>query len=725
MPRCPSLVALSAALAVSLGGGGVAGTGAHGAGPHYDVVVYGSTPAGIAAATAAGRLGMHVGVYEPLAMIGGMGAAGNLALNDGGVAAERTGLARAFSLLNGKHYNVSSEVPHPESFVAEASFFKMLAGAGVTDVQVGCRLTSAATAGASIASITVMCEQAPVTAAVFIDASYDGDIMVAAGNVDYTWGREAAGHYNETLAGARSPGWVGVSGPRNVNALREDGSIIKFVNNISDLPKPGEADDALMAFQHRMCISGDPDRVPWPKPDGYDPEDFLLIQRALEADPAGHGSFFTGMPPSALPGYPGHKKKCSPSPSPSPSCPMRRYCLCCGITVGASDQPNLNKGWANASWESKQQIIADHTYFELGTFFYLANDPNASTPPLHTSASSSCRRVPEATRDLFSRYGLCADEFQGNGHIPYQLYVRISNRLVGDHVITQNNIANPRNKPDSIASAPNTPVSVPTHDLASWPVALCSCGQIRYCSSPLERCLVPAGWRLRTPAGVGDWSLDEHMTGKYAVPDGKGGYQVMLEGNFWPSIAPSGGNWYDVPYTAITPKRGQGSNLLVPVCLSASAVAYSSTRIENMFMNVGTAAGVAAKQLVDGAVSAVQDVNVSQVQGILDQTFAQRYYNVSGAGLQDWDGHYVQSGSYGGVIEPLCRACLFMYPSLWYVLLGRSKVCEGAVLQGIFVPYPLPMVYYYIVPVSDHLSNAGGPQYQSTTCPTCQLYQQV
>ena len=83
---------------------------------------------------------------------------------------------------------------------------------------------------------------------------------------------------------------------------------------------------------------------------------------------------------------------------------------------------------------------------------------------------------------------------------------------------------------------------------------------------------------------------------------------------------------YDLPYRAIVPKRGTGANLLVPVCLSASAVAYSSTRIENMFMSVGTAAGVAAKQLVDGDVATVQDVDVAKVQAILTGTFAQRVH---------------------------------------------------------------------------------------------------
>ena len=99
----------------------------------------------------------------------------------------------------------------------------------------------------------------------------------------------------------------------------------------------------------------------------------------------------------------------------------------------------------------------------------------------------------------------------------------------------------------------------------------------------------------------------------------------MLEGNFWPSIG-NGSNWYDVPFFVMLPKKGTGSNLLIPVCISASAVAYSSTRIENMFMSIGTAAGIAAQQLVQGLVTTVQDVNVSSVQSTLEKVFLQRIH---------------------------------------------------------------------------------------------------
>ena len=174
------------------------------------------------------------------------------------------------------------KVSHPESFVSEASFRKMLgaAGVGADHIKTDCRLLSATTSGtpSKIASVKLLCERAPVTATVFIDASYDGDVMVAAGDIDYTWGHEATTTYNETLAGARAPSWAGVSGAKGVNAIGPDGKLLKYVYPLSDLRPPGSADDALMAFQHRMCISGDADRVPWPKPAGYQKEDFLLMQ---------------------------------------------------------------------------------------------------------------------------------------------------------------------------------------------------------------------------------------------------------------------------------------------------------------------------------------------------------------------------------------------------------------------------------------------------------------
>lgn len=516
----------------------------------FDVAVYGATPSGIAAATAAGYLGMNVGLFESLPMIGGMGAAGFLGLHDGGMESI-TGLAYNWTLYNGEAYGLpGTPVQQPESFIANATFYRMLADAGVKHVKLGCRLTSATneydniTKSSKIVRMTTTCEDGPVVATVFIDASYDGDLMVAAGDIPYTSGRESISTYNESLAGARKPSWVGVSGPRNISALDENGNIIKYVRNVSSLAPPGSTDDALMAFEHRLCIAGKENMIPWPKPDGYDSNDFAIIQRCVEAH---YTEVMSGMPPSKF--------------KDSGASGKVKYCKCCGISVCAADQPYLNTGWADATWKERQAIIANHTYFEMGSYYFLANDPV----------------VPPDARQLFSSYGLCADEFQEFGHIPPQLYVRISNRMVSDYVMTQNNMANPRLKVDSIA--------------------------------------------------VSNWSLDEHMTGKYAVPQSDGNYIVMVEGNFWPSVpGPGNGNWYDFPYKTMVPKRGVGGNLLVPVAFSASAVAYSSTRIESFFMATGSACGVAAAQVVHGYAATVQDVNVTKVQNVLSSLFNQQIH---------------------------------------------------------------------------------------------------
>ena len=569
--------------------------------PAWDVVVYGSSPAGVAAAAAAGTLGLRVALYEPLPMIGGMGAAGLLVLHDGGFNAI-SGLALKFAQLNGAYYNTTKPVQQPESFVSNASFYTMLDDAGVTHVKLDCHVTAAATVeetetsvGSKVESMTVICEKEPVTATVFIDASYDGDLMVAAGNIPFTAGRESSAQYNESLAGARVPGTNKDEGPRTIDAMSPDGkSFIKYVQNVSTLPPAGSADDALMAFQHRLCIAGEENMVPWPKPSGYHREDFLIMQRCVDA---GYGDVMSGMPPS----------KFKDGGAMHAATGKTKYISCCGINVCAGDQPNLNKGWASANWERRQEIIADHTYFEMGAYYYLAHDvtgPNAA-----------------AVKRKFSSYGLCADEYQAFQNIPPQLYVRISNRMVGDYVMTQNNIAIPMIKHDSIA--------------------------------------------------VGNWWFDEHMTGKYAMPSSNkssvgaaaSGWTVQLEGNFDPHMptvfgpSKTNGDFYDVPYKIMVPKRGVGGNLLVPVALSASAVAYSSTRIESMFMAVGSAAGVAAKQLVDGDVETVQDVDVAKVQSILVSGFGQQIhvaaapspvppqdvpksYTVVGAGDASWNGKY-------------------------------------------------------------------------------------
>eukprot|EP01047_Picozoa_sp_COSAG01_P024833 COSAG01_NODE_1549_length_9945_cov_568.576376_7_plen_165_part_00 len=138
----------------------------------------------------------------------------------------------------------------------------------------------------------------------------------------------------------------------------------------------------------------------------------------------------------------------------------------------------------------------------------------------------------------------------------------------------------------------------------------------------------------------------------------------------------------------------------MPVCLSASAVAYASTRIESMFMYVGTAAGVAAKQVVDGSAAAVQDVDVSVVQDILVSTFKQtihqpapppppgpmsQYYNVSGAGSAPWNGQYLRVPESPGTFRSTsCSECsLYAQADIWRLAIrGKELLYSNDVASG-------------------------------------------
>lgn len=555
----------------------------------YGTVVYSATPAGVAAAVAAAANGAHrVALVEPLANIGGMGAAGGLGLHDQQMAnlTMVTGLARDWAERNARYYPGSDSelVHHPDMYVAEASFREMVADAKSVELLAGCRLESVRRDAArlrAIAAITVLCSEeseggggrrVELAASLFVDASYDAEVVVGAGGVDTAWGRESRNTYGEPLAGAQYTQY----GIESFDALggavsgtRPDGTVLRYVERGAPPPE-GTADDALMAFQHRACVTPDANNsVPFPAPPGYDPAHFALLQQQLDAAVA------TGLYPQGPPldwfldlgRYADAVFAAG----------RRKFVVCCGAAPVNSDQPGLNKLWAVADHSQRQAMVADHRYYLQGSLYYMANEP----------------AVPNATRASVSAYGLCADEWPDNGHWPPQLYVRSSVRLVGDYVMTQNNLAAPRSKPDAV---------------------VCAC-----------------------------WELDQHLTTRHALmypPSGPAIHGAFNEGFFRhaidPAVPPSDTKsgmrpfelWYDIPYRAMLPKREQASNLLVPVALSASSVAMSSARIETAYMGTGAAAGVAARQVMlaaeGGAALDVQDVNVTKVQEALRDEYRQR-----------------------------------------------------------------------------------------------------
>src|SRR5206468_4801378 len=161
-------------------------------------------------------------------------------------------------------------------------------------------------------------------------------------------------------------------------------------------------------------------------------------------------------------------------------------------------------------------------------------------------------RVPHGLQEAMAPWGLCGDEFVDNGHWPYQLYVREARRMRGEFVMSQKDIQTELTKPDSI--------------------------------------------------GMGSYNSDSHNVQRRPTEDGGA---VENEGDMQVAVTP-----YEIPYRAMLPQRAQATNLLVPVCFSATHVAYSTLRMEPQYMIVGHAAGVAAKLAIDGRL-AVQDVDTN------------------------------------------------------------------------------------------------------------------
>ncbi len=212
--------------------------------------------------------------------------------------------------------------------------------------------------------------------------------------------------------------------------------------------------------------------------------------------------------------------------------------------------------------------------------------------PTHHCLRSNDPSVNNYTRYAIGRWGVCSDEYVAAGHFPPQLYVRISNRLRGVALLTQNNISSPQSRPDSVA--------------------------------------------------VGHWSFDQHTESRRAVRDPRNASRWLAANEGYMRQSFGGGDWYDLPFAVMLPQRGQADNLLVSVAISATSVAYSSTRIEQMFVDAGAAAGVAAALAVEaqgqagasqggrsacaGLGHALQDTNVTEVQRVLVSAYGQRIH---------------------------------------------------------------------------------------------------
>lgn len=382
------------------------------AGPQsFDVVVYSATSGGVIAAVAAGRDGMRVALVEPGNHVGGMLSGG---LSNSDVENQQQligGLAGEFFAAAGRYYNQPIAWAF-EPHVAEQILRDMLADAHVS-VYFGCRLSIATKTGARLNLIRTE-DGREFTASVFVDSSYEGDLMKAAG-ISYTVGREARTKYGESLAGRQDllPGRHQFRFPVAANV--EDG-LLPWVVPQEKVAQVGEADGKFQSYCFRLCLTENPaNRLPIERPRHYDGSRYELARRYLES---AKGELaledFLGIVP-----IPNGKSDVN--------------------STGPVSTDLLGASWAYPEADSahRRAIWDEHLAWAQGLIYFLQNDEN----------------VPELVRNNMRRWGLPKDEFVDTGHWPNQLYVREARRMLGEYVLTQHDLQEYRDKYDSIGMA--------------------------------------------------------------------------------------------------------------------------------------------------------------------------------------------------------------------------------------------------------------------------------
>ena len=384
----------------------------------FDVVVYGGTAGGAIAAVSAARQGLKTALVEPTGHIGGM-VSGGLGWTDYGRKEVIGGYALEFYWRVGQHYQMArygNDVSWlHEPHVAEAVFREMLRDAGVSVFEhQRLRERSGVRKEGARVSALVMEDGSEFTAAVFIDAGYEGDVMAQSG-VSFTYGRESSGQYGESLAGVRERTplhqfLVDVS-PKN-----EAGKLLPEISAERPGP-PGSADKRVQAYNFRMCFSDDPaNQMPFPKPAQYSASRYALLARLIAALTVKD-----------------HKTP-----------PLGAFMKIDRLPNGKTDVNNngafstdyLGGSWnyPNATYREREAIWQAHKDYVAGFLYFLANDP----------------QVPESLRAEMNRWGLAKDEFTDTGNWPRQLYIREARRMVGEYVAVQKDLQTELNKPDPI-----------------------------------------------------------------------------------------------------------------------------------------------------------------------------------------------------------------------------------------------------------------------------------
>ncbi|WP_353481260.1 FAD-dependent oxidoreductase [Haliscomenobacter sp.] len=501
-----------------------------------DVIIYGGTSAAIMAAVQVKKMGKSVIVVSPDTHLGGL-SSGGLGFTDTGNKEVIGGLAREFYHRLYEHYQKTDSwkwqakesygnkgqgtpaidgnnrtmwifEPH-----AAEQIFEDLVKENQLQVYRNTWLdrskTGVSKKAGKITAFRTLSGQV-FRGKMFIDATYEGDLMAAAG-VSYQVGREANAAYGEK--------WNGVQTDVFHHGHHFKSKISPY--KVADDPKsgllpeispeaPGEygqADNKIQAYCFRMCLSNHPDnRIPFLKPEGYDPARYELYARVFAS---GWRETFDKFDP-----IPNRKTDTN------------------NHGAFSTDYIGKNYDYPEATYESRKAIIKDHELYQKGLMYFLQNDP----------------RVPADVHEQMQQWGLPKDEFTDNGNWPHQLYIREARRMKGAYVMLE--------------------------------------------ADALGKSVVPQ------PIGMGSYTLDSHNIQRYVTKEG----YVQNEGDI--GVHPD--KPYSIAYGSILPKEQECNNLLVPVCVSSTHIAYGSMRMEPVFMILGQSAATAAVLAIQNKVSPQQ-----------------------------------------------------------------------------------------------------------------------
>ena len=489
---------------------------------NYDVCVYGGTSAGVIAAYSVKKMGKSVILIEPGSHLGGL-TTGGLGYTDIGNKYAISGLALDFYRRLGKHYGKFEQwifEPH----VAEKIFNDYIREAKI-HVLFGYRIVKAEKTNGFIKQIVLEPSFASktassrkiISASMFIDCSYEGDLMAKAG-ISYTVGREPNDLYHETYNGVQL--MEGHQFPDGVDPYKMPGdSTSGLLWGISDgkLQVAGTGDKKVQAYNYRICLTDDPQNsVTITRPENYDSTRYELLVRLFKVQPTKKtlNDYFI------ISKMPNHKTDVNNRGGFS------------------TDMIGMNYQYPDGNYEQRQKIIKLHQDYTKGLLYFYGHD----------------HRVPQQLRDEMLTYGYPRDEYPGNNHWSPQLYIRECRRMIGAYVMTQANCQGRDVVDDGI--------------------------------------------------GMAAYTMDSHNCERIVV-DG----MVKNEGN----VEIGGFGPYPISYRALIPRENECKNLFVPVCLSASHIAYGSIRMEPVFMTLAQSAAVAACIAMKEK-QAVQQVDVKKIR---------------------------------------------------------------------------------------------------------------